>query len=100
MKHVSIVLLIAMVNMASSAINQAEEIAEESKPSSFQPKPLDDDWSKWLVGEWEGSRCDGVSGIGVLTTTELQHDTAHGRGMAGAAPRQMAKRLLSGVVRG
>ncbi|MHC4087210.1 MAG: hypothetical protein ACYSU5_18665 [Planctomycetota bacterium] len=29
------------------------KIAEESKPSSFQPKPLDDEWSKWLVGEWE-----------------------------------------------
>jgi len=21
----------------------------------FLPKPIDDDWSKWLVGEWEGS---------------------------------------------
>ncbi len=55
MKHVSIVLLIVMVSMASCAINQEKEIAEESKPSSFQPEPLDDDWSKWLVGEWEGS---------------------------------------------
>jgi hypothetical protein len=55
MKHVSIVLLIMMVSMASCAINQEKEIAEESKPSSFQPEPLDDDWSKWLVGEWEGS---------------------------------------------
>jgi len=30
-------------------------MAQESRPSSFQPKPLDDDWSKWIVGEWEGS---------------------------------------------
>jgi len=53
MTHVSIVLLIVMVSMASSAINQEKEITEESKPSSFQPKPLDDEWSKWLIGKWE-----------------------------------------------
>jgi len=41
--------------MASCAINNEKEIAEESTPSSFLPKPLDDEWSKWLVGEWEGS---------------------------------------------
>ncbi len=55
MKYVSVVLLIMMVNMASSAMNQERDIAEESKRSSFQPKPIDDEWSKWLVGEWEGS---------------------------------------------
>jgi len=54
MKHLSVVLLIVMVSMASCAINQEKEIAEESKPSSFQPGPLDDEWSKWLVGEWKG----------------------------------------------
>jgi hypothetical protein len=53
MKHVSIVPLIVMVSITSCAINQEKEIAEESKPSSFQPKPLDDEWSKWLVGEWK-----------------------------------------------
>jgi hypothetical protein len=52
MKHVFIVLLIAMVGMASCVINQEKEIAEESKPSSKQPEPLDDEWSKWLVGKW------------------------------------------------
>ena len=30
-------------------------MAKESRPSVFLPKPIDDDWSKWLVGEWEGS---------------------------------------------
>jgi hypothetical protein len=29
-------------------------MTKESDSSSFQPKPLDDEWSKWLVGEWEG----------------------------------------------
>ncbi len=55
MKHVSIVLLIVMVSMASCAINKENEMAEISGPPSFQPKPLDDEWSKWLVGEWEGT---------------------------------------------
>ncbi|HUT31133.1 MAG TPA: hypothetical protein VMX13_15165 [Sedimentisphaerales bacterium] len=55
MKSLSIMLLIVMVSMASCAINQEEEIAEESKASSFQPEPLGDEWSEWLVGEWEGS---------------------------------------------
>ncbi len=53
MKHVSIVLLIVMVGMASCAINEEKETAKESGSASFQPKPLDDEWSKWLVGEWK-----------------------------------------------
>ncbi len=53
MKRLSILLLIVMVSMASCAINQEKEITEESKPSSFQPKSLDDEWTEWIVGEWE-----------------------------------------------
>jgi hypothetical protein len=53
MKHVSIVLLIMVVSMASCATNQVKEIAQESESSFFQPEPLDDEWSKWLVGKWE-----------------------------------------------
>ncbi len=71
MKHVSIVLLIVMVSMASCAINQEKEIAEESKPSSFQLEPLDDEWSKWLVGEWEGSAESDVGTGKVWTKIEL-----------------------------
>jgi hypothetical protein len=39
--------------MSSCAINEEKEMPKESGSSSFQPKPLDDDWSKWLVGEWK-----------------------------------------------
>ena len=46
MKKLPIILLVVMVSMASCAINQ-KEIMEP-------PKTLDDDWSRWLVGEWEG----------------------------------------------
>jgi hypothetical protein len=44
-----------MVILPSCAINKEKEMAKGSRPSVFLPKPVDDDWSKWLVGEWEGS---------------------------------------------
>jgi hypothetical protein len=44
-----------MVILSSCATNKEKEMAKESRPSVFLPKPLDDNWSKWLVGEWEGS---------------------------------------------
>ena len=53
MKRLSILLLVVMVSLSSCAINVDKEVAEKSKPSSLQPEPLDDEWSKWLVGEWK-----------------------------------------------
>jgi len=53
MKRLSIILFIVMVSMASYAINEKKETTKESGSTSFQPKPLDDEWSKWLVGEWK-----------------------------------------------
>jgi hypothetical protein len=55
MKRLSILLLVVMVSLSSYAINEKKEMAKESESASFQPKPLDDDWFKWLVGQWEGS---------------------------------------------
>ena len=55
MKNLSIMLLVVMVSMTSCALNKEKEMAKESGTPSFQPEPLDDEWSKWLVGEWEGS---------------------------------------------
>jgi hypothetical protein len=42
-----------MISLTSCAINKENETAKESGSSSVQPKPLDDEWSKWLVGEWK-----------------------------------------------
>jgi len=53
MKHVSIVLLVVIVGLASCSQMQEIEPAKENESAAFQPKPLDDDWSKWLVGEWK-----------------------------------------------
>ena len=55
MKRLSIILIVVMVSLSSYAINEEKETAKESGSASFQPKPLDDDWFKWLVGQWEGS---------------------------------------------
>jgi len=52
MKHVSIVLLIVMVSMASCAKMQEKKTAKEGGTYTFQPKPFDDEWNNWLIGEW------------------------------------------------
>jgi hypothetical protein len=50
-----------MLGLTSCAMNKEKEMTKESGSTSFQPKPLDDEWSKWLVGEWEG--IVGIGGI-------------------------------------
>ena len=45
MKWLSILLFVVMVNLSSCTTNQENEIAKKDVSSSFQPKPLDDDWS-------------------------------------------------------
>jgi hypothetical protein len=55
MKGLSLILLVVMVILSSCATNKEKEMAKESRPSIFLPKPVDDDWSKGLIGEWEGS---------------------------------------------
>jgi hypothetical protein len=44
---------VALVGGSSGC--QDAEGAKSAGAPPFQPKPLDDDWNKWLVGEWEGS---------------------------------------------
>ena len=54
MKKLFIILLVVMVILPSCAKIQEKEVAKDKAPSVFLPKPIDDDWSKWLVGQWEG----------------------------------------------
>jgi hypothetical protein len=37
------------------AMEQEKKSVQESVPSLVPPKPLDDEWSRWLIGEWESS---------------------------------------------
>ena len=46
-------LLVIIISLVSFAINEEKETPKESGSASFQPKPLDDDWSKWLIGKWK-----------------------------------------------
>lgn len=52
MKKLYIVLVVVMLFVVSCVMKQTE-ITQENNPSSFQPEPLDDEWNKWLVGEWK-----------------------------------------------
>ena len=51
----SMVLPSVVAGVAFVFTAQAGENDKKSARSEFMPKPLDDDWSKWLVGQWEGS---------------------------------------------
>ena len=51
MKKRSIAFLILVLSLASCAI-QEKGAVKEGGAESFQPKPLDDEWSAWLIGTW------------------------------------------------
>jgi hypothetical protein len=53
MRKLLILLFVVVVSLSAYAINKDKEPAKESGTVSFQPKPLDDEWSKWAVGKWE-----------------------------------------------
>lgn len=53
MKHVTTILFIVMLSMASCATNRDKGTAKKSGPPTHQPEPLNDQWSHWIVGEWE-----------------------------------------------
>jgi hypothetical protein len=55
MKRLLVLLFVLMISVTSCMVNKENEMAKENGSSSFQPEPLDDEWNKWLVGEWEGS---------------------------------------------
>ena len=76
MKRLSILLLVAMVGISPCAINEERETPKGSGSTSFQPEPLDDDWFKWLVGEWkvasgESSVADESGKVGKIDLDEL-----------------------------
>jgi hypothetical protein len=55
MKRLSIILSIAIMAMTSCVTNQRNESDKGNIPSLEPPKALDDEWSKWIVGEWQGT---------------------------------------------
>ncbi len=60
--------LAAAVSIAlCSSCSTAMKTTGEPPPAAFLPHPLDDGWTRWLVGEWEGA---GASDTGTGTGTE------------------------------
>ena len=75
MKTLSILLLVVIVSLTSCAINKDNDITKNSGSSTHQPKPLDDEWNKWLVGEWkvvsgESSLADESGKVGQIDLDE------------------------------
>jgi len=55
MKKLFIVLSFIMLAMASCVSNHKSKSDSGNIPSLKPPKSLDDQWSKWLIGQWEGT---------------------------------------------
>ena len=55
MKKLSAILLVITISAASCATNREKESTQGNIPSLEPPKALNDDWSRWLVGEWQGT---------------------------------------------
>ncbi|MGD0573136.1 MAG: hypothetical protein ABSB11_08965 [Sedimentisphaerales bacterium] len=50
-----IAIAVIMLVITSCATNQEKESGKGNIPSLEPPKALDDDWSRWLVGNWQGT---------------------------------------------
>ena len=55
MRGLCVILLVAGLVASSCATRPREQNAVEGSPNVFQPTPLNDEWSRWIVGRWQGS---------------------------------------------
>ena len=55
MKHDTLTLLAVALSVVLSSCSTPMKTTTEVKRPMFLPPPLADDWSKWIVGEWEGA---------------------------------------------
>jgi len=56
MKRYTITLFVVIAGIASCTIDKGTTPQQkQNNPSTFLPKAIDDDWSRWIVGEWVGS---------------------------------------------
>jgi len=73
MRTLSFALVVIMLAVASCAVDQEknaaespanqEESVEAGAPILVPPKPLDDAWSRWLVGQWDCSAESDIPGF-------------------------------------
>jgi hypothetical protein len=55
MKKSYLISLVLMLSMVSCVSNQKKENDKGNIPSLEPPNVLNDEWSKWLVGSWQGT---------------------------------------------
>lgn len=55
MKRVLLLLIILLAITSIAAIAQEKEAPKEDMSSMAPPKPLEDEISKWMIGEWAGT---------------------------------------------
>jgi hypothetical protein len=55
MKKLYLISLVLILSSISCVSNQKKEPDKGNIPSLEPPKALNDDWSKWLVGSWQGT---------------------------------------------
>jgi hypothetical protein len=67
MKRLSLSLLVLAAIIALPLMSLEQDSGKEAKQPMFLPKPLDDEWTKWIVGQWEGSG-DSTAGKGKGTS--------------------------------
>jgi hypothetical protein len=67
MKSRSLVLLALVMSITLPIMGQNQDDAKGVNRPMFLPKPLDDEWTKWIIGEWEGAG-DSTAGKGMGRT--------------------------------
>lgn len=76
MKHLTSTLLAALLCVIVPSCSSPMKTNPEAKRPMFNPRPLSDDWSRWIVGEWEGT---GESDTGQGTGVERIEFALHGQ---------------------
>ena len=46
-------IVLAVFTAVLTSCTGIRQEVNDTQPSSFQPKPLDDEWSRWLIGTWQ-----------------------------------------------
>jgi hypothetical protein len=55
MKKLYLISLVLILSLSSCVSNQKKEPDKGNIPSLEPPKALNDEWSRWLVGSWQGT---------------------------------------------
>jgi hypothetical protein len=67
MKKSFFIIFVILLCFSTNVLSQENETKKEDETFQFQPKPLADNWNKWLIGEWEWSgNAEGAKSITII----------------------------------